>query len=323
MIKLRIALFTFILLLVFGCTQNVDEKDNSNSYSKLIKPTLVVLGTAQDAGFPQIGCIKSCCADLWDDPERHKMVSSLGLIDPSSGKTWIFDASPDFKRQTKILSDLAGNKSVLMPDGIFLTHGHMGHYTGLMHLGREAHNSSNVAVFAMPKMHNYLKKNGPWSQLVNLENIAIQPLAHDSTIEISQKINVTPLLVPHRGEYTETVGYRIEGPTNKALFIPDIDKWNLWDRDIIEEIRKVDYAFVDATFYQNGEVGNRDMSEIPHPFVEESLKLFVQLPDKEKSKIYLIHFNHTNPLLNSSSKAYQQVMDLGFHIAEEGLQLEL
>lgn len=46
-----------------------------------------------------------------------------------------------------------------------------GHYTGLMHLGHEAMGASAVPVYAMPRMNDYLKTNGPWSQLVNYRNI--------------------------------------------------------------------------------------------------------------------------------------------------------
>ena len=80
------------------------------------------------------------------------------------------------------------------------------------------------------------------------------------TVALSESITVTPILVPHRDEYSETVGYRIKEPTKNALFIPDIDKW---DKNIIEEIKQVDYAFLDATFYSGPELNNRDMSDIP------------------------------------------------------------
>ena len=84
---------------------------------------------------------------------------------------------------------------------------------------------------------------------------------------------------------------------NRLIFIPDIDKWEKWETNITELIKKVDYAFLDATFYKNGEL-KRDMSEIPHPFVQESMELFSELSEKDKQKVHFIHFNHTNPLLH-------------------------
>ena len=129
--------------------------------------------------------------------------------------------------------------------------------------------------------------------------------------------------MPHRDEFSETVGYIITGPNKSALFIPDINKWDIWKKNIIEEIAKVDYAFIDATFYSGDEINLRNMSEIPHPFVIESMALFKNLPTSEKIKIYFIHLNHTNPLLNPKSNEWAKVIKSGFHVALFGEQIKL
>jgi pyrroloquinoline quinone biosynthesis protein B len=172
-------------------------------------------------------------------------------------------------------------------------------------------------------MDSFLRDNGPWSQLVALENIRLLPIQNATALRLNPRIQVTPLQVPHRDEFSETVGYLIEGPSKKLLFIPDIDKWQLWSEDIIEYIKLVDYAFLDGTFFANGEIDGRDMSQIPHPFIEESLLLFQDLSPQLKSRIFFIHFNHTNPVLKDDSKAYNHVIKAGFNIAREGDTLTL
>lgn len=286
-------------------------------------PSLVVLGNVQDGGSPHIGCTKSCCKSLFQNPDKTRMVSALGVIDPENKLNWLFDPTPDFSRQTKRLKELSlfGNKEV--PDGIFITHAHIGHYAGLMYLGREALNAANVPVYAMPKMKHFLESNGPWSQLVSLNNIQIRPLEEAQSVILSSNIKVTAFKVPHRDEYSETVGYLIEGPHKKVLFIPDIDKWSKWDKNIVDEIKKVDYVLIDATFYDAKEINNRPISEIPHPFVVESMKLFESLSKSEKDKIYFIHLNHTNPLLDVKSPQTKEVLKKGFHIARFNQVLEL
>ncbi len=244
------------------------------------------------------------------------MVSCLGLVDPISQETWLFDATPDFKDQLHLLTH-SNNKQELPLSGIFLTHAHIGHYTGLMQLGREAMGAKNIPVYAMPRMKNFLANNGPWSQLVKLNNIALQNLAADTTIQLNERLKVQAIEVPHRDEFSETVGFKIIGSDKSALFIPDIDKWHLWNRDIKEEIASIDYAFLDGTFYKNGEIPNRDMSEIPHPFMEESLNLFQTLPKEERNKVHFIHFNHTNPVLQVNSTAQKEVEQAACHIAKE------
>lgn len=282
---------------------------------------ITILGIAQDAGFPQAGCEKANCRLFWDGQEQARHATSLGLVDNEEEKTWLFEATPDLKQQLRSLQN-ASNLSIKTLSGIFLTHAHIGHYTGLMHLGHEVMGASEIPVYAMPRMKNYLETNGPWSQLVDYENIKLNEITADSTIQISENLWVTPFLVPHRDEFSETVGYRIESPNKKVLFIPDINKWEVWDRSIIEEIAKADIALLDGTFFDSNELPGRDMADIPHPFIEESIELFKDLPESEKTKITFIHFNHTNPLiLNSAERLH--VESIGFNVAFEGMRINL
>jgi pyrroloquinoline quinone biosynthesis protein B len=320
---MRFILF-FCLALLCACESSVNKAEDSLLFKeKVTKISLVVLGAAQDGGFPHIGCQKKCCKELFLNSTKSEKVVSLGLIDPLENKTFLLEATPDFPAQLRMLKNFTSFKTSDLPDGIFLTHAHIGHYTGLIYLGKEAMNADSVKVYAMPRMKTYLESNGPWSQLVNQKNIQLSPLVNGQEIKISSSLKITPFLVPHRDEFSETVGYKIEGPNKKALFIPDIDKWTKWDEEIVEEIKKVDYAFVDATFFDAEEIQNRDISQIPHPFVIESMELFKDLEKEEKNKIYFIHFNHTNPLLNKDSKEYKRVIEQGYHIAEQHLILTL
>ena len=277
--------------------------------------TLKILGVVQDGGFPHLGNNKTCCENIKQD----KYVTSLMLINNENNESFLFDASPDINKQLNFMGDRI--KKDLK--GIFLTHAHIGHYTGLMYFGREALNSKLVNVYAMPRMKKFLDENGPWSQLVSLQNISIIELSNESKISIDSNVIVQPVEVPHRAEFSETVGYKIYGPNKTALFIPDIDKWYLWEKSIIEEIKQVDYAIIDATFYDSKEVNYRDISEIPHPFVTESMDLFDSIDIKEKNKIYFIHLNHTNPLINKDSDQYKLVISKGYNVAEEGMKLNL
>lgn len=310
-----------MIFLIAGC--NSDKKSKASHESKYLPDQfLVVLGTAQDAGYPQIGCDKECCTAYWHGKEEKEHVTSLALVDRKANQYWLFEATPDINTQLHTLQGYLVDENYA-PDGIFITHAHIGHYTGLMHFGREVMGAKGIPVFAMPKLYSFIRTNGPWSQLVSLENISLQQLREDSNIAISSSFKITPLKVPHRDEFSETVGFIIESFKKKVLFIPDIDKWEKWDKDIIEQISKVDIALLDGTFYKNGELPGRDMSEVPHPFVEESIQKFSSLPDSVKSKIVFIHFNHTNPLLKKDSPEKKEVKDKGFDVAEEGMMIEL
>ena len=284
-------------------------------------PYIYILGVAQDAGFPQAGCYKPHCMPGWNDPERKITATSLGLIDPSSKKKYIFEATPDLPEQLFLLEQEAPSDDFSL-NGIFITHAHIGHYTGLMYLGREAMGAHGLPIYVMPKMEQYLRENGPWSQLIALNNISLMPLRNDRS-EVLNNLKVTPFLVPHRDEFSETVGYSIQGPKKTALFIPDINKWSQWKENILERIQLVDYALIDATFYDNNELPGRDMSTIPHPFVVETMATLSLLPREQREKVWFIHMNHTNPLLNLNSDQAQGVRAQGFNIASTGLRLKL
>ena len=299
-------LIYLIILFSFACSQPAENTPKT--------PYIMVLGVAQDAGYPQMNCKKECCKQAWDNPELKRTTSCLAIVDPTTNEQWIIDATPNIKEQLQLLKQKTGTEKL---DGILLTHAHMGHYTGLMHFGREVMGTDNLPVFAMPRMKTFLEENGPWSQLVEIENISLQQLKSDSTFSLNKRIKIKPFLVPHRDEFSETVGYEILINEKTLLFIPDIDKWEKWDTNITELIKKVDYAFLDATFYKNGEL-KRDMSEIPHPFVEESMLLFSNLSETDKQKVHFIHFNHTNPLLIENSTAQKEVLKKRFNLAKEG-----
>lgn len=282
-------------------------------------PYLMVLGITQDTGYPQINCSESCCEVAWGETELKKMTTSLAIVDPISNQQWILDATPNITEQLHLLNKTSGIKNI---EGIFITHAHIGHYTGLMYFGKEGMNTSKKPVYVMPKMKKFLEKNAPWSQLVKSKNISLNLIKDQSYIQLNERIRITPFLVPHRDDYSETVGYKIQTKSKNSIFIPDIDKWEIWDKDIISIVKDTDYAFLDGTFYKNGEL-KRDMSQIPHPFVEESMELFSKLSNSNKKKIYFIHMNHTNPLLTENSKEKNKVHKNGFNVAVQGTCLNL
>ena len=311
MTPLPMRLLAFLVLVFQFTTVTADES-----------PYIVVLGIAQDAGYPQANCYQPHCMRAWENPELKRLASSIAVIDPQGLRKYLFDATPDMREQLYRLHKIAPDPQFAL-DGVFLTHGHIGHYSGLMHFGHEASGSKNVPVYAMPRMRSYLSNNGPWDQLVNFQNIRLVNLEDGESVNLSDRLAVTPMLVPHRDEYTETVGFRIDGPNKSALFIPDIDKWERWDTSIRDLVRSVDYALLDATFFADGELPGRDMSGIGHPFVSESMRLFADLTDEEKSRVIFIHMNHTNPLLIEGSAEQEEVESRGFRFARPGMTLSL
>ena len=279
--------------------------------------TLLILGNAQDAGRPQLG---RPADPAWADPTLRRNAASLAVVDSRNSQRgrWLFEATPDIRGQLQLLDEEFPVQRYVGLDGIFVTHAHIGHYTGLMHIGFEAARTDSVPVYAMPLMAEFLRNNGPWDQLVRYKNISLRPLAADEPVELANGLRVTPFLVPHRREYSETVGFVIDGPSRRAVFLPDIDSWAEFEdmgTRIEELIERVDLAFIDATFYGD-EMPN--ISRFPHPKMLESMQRFSALPETERDKIRFIHLNHSNPALLPDSPERRTIEERGYAVAEAG-----
>lgn len=250
---------------------------------------LVVLGRAQDAGIPHLGCQQPLCVSIRNGERPRERVASLGLVNQARGEAYLFDATPDYPSQ---IHSLTGGRP---PDGIFLTHGHIGHYTGLMYLGRESIDAAGVKVYATNRMSSFLRSNGPWSMLVERNNISLMTVTPGETVDLGNQIRVTFYSVPHRDEFTDTVGFLIEGPNRKALYIPDIDQWQRWQVDVREVVESVDYALLDGSFASATEIPGRSIEDIPHPLMPVTRQLLQGV----RSAVWFIHLNHTNTELDA------------------------
>ena len=287
-----------------------------NSQSEYI----YILGNTQDAGLPHIGCQHPFCEDSFNIYEEHYS-TSIAVVNSDLKEYILFEATPDITFQ---LNNLKKNifDEFLLPESIYITHAHIGHYTGLMYFGREALGAKDLMVKVLPRMSNFLQNNGPWSQLVDINNIKIKEINFGLTTKELANIDITPVQVPHRDEYSETAGYIIKGKNKKAVFIPDIDKWEKWERDLSQLAKEFDFLLIDATFYDSKEI-NRDISEIPHPLVMETIDLLSGLSIENRNKVYFIHMNHTNMMLDPNSDLSKLVTSKGFNIARLGQKLYL
>lgn len=292
-------------------------------------PRVVVLGTVQDGGMPQTGCDCTRCAAARKDPSRARHVASLAVHVPKTGRTWLVDAAPDLPAQIEEIHTFRphpeGKVDRAPVDGVLLTHAHIGHYLGLAHFGFESLNTKDLPVYVSPRMAAYLRANGPWSQLVRLGNIAIREFEPGKPFELDEGITVTPIQVPHRDEYSDTMAFVIRGPKKTLLYVPDTDSWAAWPKplpDVLAE-QKVDFALLDATFYSPDELPDRDVTKIKHPLITQSMDLLEPLVKVGKLRVWFTHLNHSNPALDADGAARKAIEGRGFRVLEEGEELGL
>ncbi len=290
------------------CSRREDDR------SVLVK----VLGTAQDGGIPHLGCSCPNCERARRSPQHARLIASLAVADLADKTLFLIDATPDIRPQLDIALRIFGPdppplRRILA--GVVLTHAHIGHYTGLMFFGYEALSTDRLPVFCSTRMADFLAANGPWSQLIRLENIELHPLAPDKEIRLTERISVTPCLVPHRDEFSDTFGFTFAGPRGKLLYIPDIDSWEAWEKPLRMELEEADFALLDGTFFSSGELPGRDMAAIGHPTIEASLELLKDLPEQKKDSVFFTHLNHSNAALDPEGEARKLVEGAGFALA--------
>jgi pyrroloquinoline quinone biosynthesis protein B len=300
-----------VLLLALGSGLHLTVSGQATPPARI---EAVVLGIAQDGGVPHLGCRQPLCVRARRDPAVSRRVASLGLVDPAGGRRFVVDATPDFPAQVEALGGT--------PDGILLTHAHIGHYLGLAQLGREVLGAKGIRVYCTTSMARFLKENGPWKRLVELGNISIREVVPGEKFDLTPSLSATPIRVPHRDEDSDTVAYLVSGPTRELLWLPDIDKWEKWDRSIERLVAERSLlAFVDGTFFSADEIPGRAIRDIPHPLVPETVSRFGTAP-RAPARVFFVHLNHTNRLLWDAD-ARRDLERKGFGIAEQGSRFPL
>jgi pyrroloquinoline quinone biosynthesis protein B len=304
-----------------GASKTILKKPNQKT-GVMVK----VLGTAQDGGIPHIGCSCANCQKAWQDSRFSRLISSLAVCDLEANKIFLVDATPDIRIQTQMIMNLKGLEKFsrgFVPDGVLLTHAHIGHYTGLMFYGYEAQSTENLQVYCSKRMSEFLAANGPWSQLVSLKNIALRSIEPEKAILLTPNVSITAFHVPHRNEYSDIFVFKIKGRHATLLYIPDIHSWEVWDRSIIEEVKKVNKALLDGTFYSGDELPSRDLSSIGHPFISHSMQVLKGVAKEGKTQIFFTHLNHSNLALDPDEELGRKIEEQGFHLAWDGMEFSL
>ena len=292
-------------------------------------PRVRVLGTVQDGGLPHAACSCSRCLTARSDPHRARLITSLALIVPEPPELFLIDATPDIRRQLDRLDDVRpgpGDRVDRRPlDGVLLTHAHIGHYIGLGFFGFEAIHTRDLPVYCTAPMAEYLRANGPWSQLVDLNNVTLRPFRPGEALKLTPNLWVTPIAVPHRDEYADTVGFVVRGPTTSLLYVPDTDSWRAWDPPlpVVLEQEEIDVAILDGTFFSGDELPGRDPASIGHPLIRESLDLLEPLVRRTALSVYFTHLNHSNPALDPDGPERREIERRGFAVLAEGQEIPL
>ena len=288
-----------------------------------VVPTLTILGTAQDGGVPQAGCGCSNCNAAFENPQRVRFPVSLGVID-NQGGMHLIEATRALPQQLKIWADACRFDSPIRPNSVLLTHAHLGHIEGIGQFGKEAMGCRNLTLVASESVASILQEKKLMTPFV------IADFGSQNLPKFQQGGVVFDFIpVPHRDDTSDTHAILISGENKRVLFLPDHDDWeqtlksvgyknpNEWFQSL-----GATHVLLDATFWNGEELSGRDMKDVPHPTVEDSLAR-LQEGGIGGPEIILIHLNHTNPLNNPNSHQSRMVEDAGHSIGQRGMTIEL
>lgn len=284
---------------------------------------LIVLGTAQDGGVPHAGCLCPTCRAAREDHRLRRLPAAVGIID---GDAWaMIDATSAFAEQLHRLwlhrpSAAAHNETRYgPPETVMLTHAHTGHYTGLWQLDRSVLAGRGVRVLAPPRTARFLAAQEPWRKMAEAGFIVLDKLTPGVPLALGSTVTVETVVVPHRAEWqTETVGVFVRGPRRSALYLPDIDRWDEWEHDVVEVVGSLDVALLDGTFWDQPTNPN-----VPHPPVLETMDRLQRVAESGTTEVVFTHLNHSNPVLAEGSAEAAEVRRRGFQVASEGQAFDL
>jgi len=280
---------------------------------------VVLLGIAQDGGVPQAGCSCERCVSALNDPTKVLYPVSC-VIRGLDGSVHLIEATRSLSHQLGIAATSLGKGDSLIPDSVSLTHAHLGHIEGIGQFGKESMGRSEMPLFSSSSVIRVLEErclSAPFQTNAVPSGISFSP-TEGCGFELEF------VRVPHRDEYSDTHAIKVIGPNHSLLFLPDHDDWGE-TLDLVgeENIRGwlssmgVEFAMIDGTFWSEGELGGRDMAQVPHPTISESLELLGERQEGDPEVIF-IHLNHTNPALDGDSSQANHLSDLGWSIGEQG-----
>ena len=285
---------------------------------------LVVVGIAQDGGVPQAGCSCERCVSALNEPTNILYPVSC-VIRGLDGSVHLVEATRSLSLQLGIASASLGMGDSLIPDSVTLTHAHLGHIDGIGQFGKEAMGQSGVPLFASSSVIRVLDErrlSSPFRANETLPGASFSP-TEGCGFELEF------VRVPHRDEHSDTHAIKVIGPNHSLLFLPDHDNWGqTLEMAGAGSIREwlssmgVGFAMIDGTFWSDGELGGRDMAQVPHPTISESLELLGEKRDGDPDIIF-IHLNHTNPALDESSNQAKYLSSLGWSIGKQGTTILL
>jgi pyrroloquinoline quinone biosynthesis protein B len=307
-----------------------------------------VLGSAAGGGFPQWNCSCANCRRIRSGKFRGKARSQTQIAFSVDSRLWfLVGASPDLRTQILATPELIPSDQFPTHSpiaGVFLPSADVDSVMGLLHL-REF---QSFFAFATASLQRILQKENKMFGVLDRADPPVQWQTLSSKGRLGCHLSESPgeapsfvcATIPLGDSYPDyvsedlrrtlsaeeaTIGFSLE-QGGKSLFVaPSLSGRN-------PEWAKVaaasSLALIDGTFWSDDELVRtgrsaktaRDMGHLP---LSGPGGLLEQFPAAASCRRVLIHINNTNPILDESTPEHRAVLDAGFEIAYDGMELEL
>jgi pyrroloquinoline quinone biosynthesis protein B len=303
-----------------------------------------VLGSAAGGGFPQWNCGCSNCRRFRLGSLRATARSQAQLTASADDQHWfLLGASPDLRYQIEACKELQpqndGRNSPI--SGVILTCADLDHSLGLLLL-REWQRLNLYSTATVRRV--LLETNTVFRLLermpgqIGWTDMSIGAGFNLTTPEgvqsgISARMFGLPGGLPAyapsgNGLSTEeaVAALILESPNGKRMaYIPGLPAIS---EALLAELNGCHTILVDGTFWTDDELVRvegfgrlaRDIGHLPVSGAEGSLAKLSGL--RTARKVY-VHVNNTNPMLDEESEEYHQVVESGWEIAFDGMELTL
>lgn len=309
-----------------------------------------VVGSAAGGGFPQWNCNAPLSKAVRENKPGFLTRTQSSLAVSSDGESWaLFNASPDIREQ------IAANRELQpLPEGalrntpiatVVLTNADVDHIAGLLSL-RER---QKLVVYATANILRTLRENSIFNVL-NPDYVERRELPLSGTTELEGPdgpigITIETFSVPGKvalfledetagdGNFGtsegDTIGVRITEPSSAGasavFYIPGCARVT---DELKQRLRGADVLLFDGTVFVDDEMRNTGVGEktgarMGHLAISGPEGSIAQLSDVDIGRRIFVHINNTNPILEPGSRAERQVIEAGWEVSFDGMEIRL
>jgi len=298
-----------------------------------------VLGAAAGGAFPQWNCACQQCQRSRSGTFAGQPRTQAQVAVSEDGVAWtLLNASPDLRIQIEATPQLwpTGNSLHSPIQSVVITAAEADTVAGLLSL-REF---QPLDIYATPSVLRIIREDNSLFALLDRvpRQAAWREIQPNVPFSVAQ-LDYQPFSLPggfpgfvtssRKSELDASeavIGLVIESPTGARMaYLPGVANVEESWRDWLDEC---DLLLFDGTFWTDDELcrvrgGGKPASAMGHLPLSGPCGSLAALSGIKCARKIFFHINNTNPILDESSAAYTEVLDAGWEVARDGMEIRI